>query len=240
MTTKAHDLESHLQDQADKADQFIDFFWHVIRSSFILQTLEKFKKTNSVMDVGAGAGVFFKHYLMKWPKSKYFFIEPIPALRDRILKFPGSQVVTDEKAPLHQDAILLLDVLEHIENDQGFLKDLCSRMSVDSLLIITCPALNILWSAWDIKMGHYRRYTKRSLIEVVKQAGFEVQESRYLFHFFLLPALWRKWRPSSGAEFPELSKGINQILKGWAYFELLFLSFLPFGTSITVVAKKSK
>ncbi len=240
MTTKIHDLESHLEDQAEKADQFLDFFWHVIRSAFILRTLEEYHRTKSVVDIGAGAGVFFKHYLTKWPESKYFFIEPIQSLRDRILKFPGSQVITDTKAPLNQEAVVLLDVLEHIETDQQFLKDLFRRMPADSLLIITCPALNILWSTWDIKMGHYRRYTRKSLIAVVEAAGFEVQEARYLFHLFLLPALWRKWQPSAGAEFPQLSNGINGILKAWAYFELRFLSFLPFGTSITVVAKKIK
>ena len=240
MTTKSQNLESHLEDQAEKADQFLDFFWHVIRSAFIFRTLKKYNKTSSVMDIGAGAGVFFKHYLTEWPHSKYFFIEPIQTLSDRILKFPGSQVVADEKAPLDQDAVVLLDVLEHIEKDQAFLKDLFPRMDADGLLIITCPALNILWSTWDVKMGHFRRYTKKSLIAVVSQAGFEVQEARYLFHLFLLPALWRKWRPSAGAEFPHLSPGINLILKGWAYFELLFLGFLPFGTSITLVAKKIK
>ncbi len=231
-------LETHLEDQALKADQFLNFFWHVTRSSYILQTLKKYKKTKSVLDVGAGAGVFFKHYLSGFQKSQYYFIEPIQSLRDRILKSPGSHVITDETALIEQDAVVLLDVLEHIEHDLDFLKNIYSRMPNGTLLILTCPALNILWSDWDVKMGHFRRHTKKSLMSVASSAGFEVKESRYLFHFFVLPALWRKFNPSPDAEFPHLSKMINSILKAWAFFELKFFYYVPFGTSVTVVAQK--
>ena len=238
MKKSTHNLETHLENQARNADQFVNFFWHVIRSAFILKTLKKYNKTNSVVDVGAGAGVFFKHYLTEFPKSRYYFIEPIQALRDRILKTPGSEVVTDPKAALPQEAAVVLDVLEHIENDKDFLINLHQRMASGSLLIMTCPALSLLWSDWDVKLGHFRRYNKRSLISVVESAGFKVKESRYLFHLFLLPALWRKWSPGEGAEFPMLSAGLNRLLTLWARIELSALGFLPFGTSITIIAKK--
>lgn len=231
-------LETHLQNQAENSDRFRNFFWHVTRSQFVLKALKKYSKTHSVVDVGAGAGVFQFHYKMAFPKAQYYFIEPIAALRERLQKASGSYAVQGENTPLPQEAIVLLDVVEHIENDVEFLKSLHSRMASGSLAIITCPAFKLLWSHWDVKMGHFRRYRRKQLVKVAQAAGFEVLESRYLFHLFLLPGLWRKWKPDASAEFPDLSPRMNQILKFWALFELKFLSVLPFGTSVTLVARK--
>jgi hypothetical protein len=232
------DLEKHLQDQVAHQGRFFDFFWHVVRSRFVLQALRRHQKTRSVVDIGAGAGVFFRHYLDAFPGARYCFIEPIPVLQRHLAAQPGCEAVLDLHAPLAQEAVVLLDVLEHLEDDRAFIADLQARMSSGSLLVLTCPAFQLLWSDWDKKLGHRRRYTLRGFRSVVSAAGFEVLESRYLFHLFMLPALWRRLFPGEGSEFPVLPPAANRALTRWGLLELKWLKWLPFGTSVAIVARK--
>jgi hypothetical protein len=232
------DLEKHLQDQVANQGRFFDFFWHVVRSRFVLQALQRHGKTRSVADIGAGAGVFFKHYLDAFPGARYRFIEPIPVLRRHLASQPGCEAIEDENGPLDQEAVVLLDVLEHVADDRAFLSALEARLRPGTLLLMTCPAFKLLWSDWDKKLGHQRRYTLRGFRSVVSAAGFEVLESRYLFHLFLLPALWRRLFPGEGSEFPVLSPALNELLTRWGLFELDWLKWLPLGTSVAIVARK--
>lgn len=57
------------------------------------------------------------------------------------------------------DAVLLMDVLEHIEHDRPFLHDLIASMKPGAFLIMMAPADPALWSPHDRGFGHYRRYT---------------------------------------------------------------------------------
>ena len=57
-------------------------------------------------------------------------------------------------------AYLMLDVLEHVENDNKLLSEAISIMSPGSYLIITVPANLSMWSPHDVSYGHFRRYTK--------------------------------------------------------------------------------
>lgn len=70
------------------------------------------------------------------------------------------------------DLILMLDVLEHIEDDAGTLEVLRSRLARGGWLVIAVPAFPFLWSAHDVRLHHYRRYTKPLLKARLEAAGF--------------------------------------------------------------------
>ena len=59
-------------------------------------------------------------------------------------------------------AYLMLDVLEHVENDNSLLSEAVSLMSSGSYLIITVPANPSMWSPHDVSFGHFRRYNKNT------------------------------------------------------------------------------
>ena len=61
--------------------------------------------------------------------------------------------------------VTLLDVLEHQEDDAQFIGGLVAKMEPGSVLLLTVPALPKLWSPWDEALGHYRRYTRSSLLD---------------------------------------------------------------------------
>lgn len=69
--------------------------------------------------------------------------------------------------------ILLMDVIEHVADDQAFLSDICQRPWFDgsTRVLVTVPAYQSLFSAHDVALGHYRRYSRRSLRHVLSAVG---------------------------------------------------------------------
>lgn len=75
------------------------------------------------------------------------------------------------------------DVLEHIEDDASFLIRLRTLLAPHGLLYLTVPAFQWLWSGADVRAGHFRRYTLKSLRRVLEKAGFEIVFDSYLYWF---------------------------------------------------------
>lgn len=84
------------------------------------------------------------------------------------------------------DLIALLDVLEHIDEDEASLRSLGARLAPDGRLLLTVPAAPWLWSDHDVLHHHKRRYTHDSLLKVIKAAGLKVEKSGY-FNSLLFP-----------------------------------------------------
>lgn len=78
--------------------------------------------------------------------------------------------------------ITLFDVLEHVEDDAAFLKEMVSRFaSRDALIFCTVPAFNSLYSAHDSFLKHYRRYHLSGLSQLLERSGLRVGHAGYLF-----------------------------------------------------------
>ncbi len=84
------------------------------------------------------------------------------------------------------DLIALLDVLEHIDEDEASLRALGARLSSDGRLVLTVPAAPWLWSEHDELHHHKRRYTHDGLIAVIRAAGLKVEASGH-FNSLLFP-----------------------------------------------------
>jgi SAM-dependent methyltransferase len=77
------------------------------------------------------------------------------------------------------DNIVALNVVEHIEDDAGFLRDCCNAMRKGGRVVVVCPAFPSLFSEIDREAGHYRRYRKSDLAALVEKSGFTVLRARY-------------------------------------------------------------
>ncbi|KEQ53123.1 Type 12 methyltransferase [Sphingobium chlorophenolicum] len=84
------------------------------------------------------------------------------------------------------DMIALLDVLEHIDQDEASLHALGARLAPNGRLLLTVPAAPWLWSDHDVLHHHKRRYTHEGLLQVVRAAGLKVEVSGY-FNSLLFP-----------------------------------------------------
>jgi SAM-dependent methyltransferase len=88
----------------------------------------------------------------------------------------------------HFDVIAVLDVLEHVERDVESLAELAIRLAPSGRLYLTVPALPWLWSHHDETHHHYRRYTRRQLIDCLRRASLEPVRVTY-FNSFLFPVI---------------------------------------------------
>jgi SAM-dependent methyltransferase len=84
------------------------------------------------------------------------------------------------------DLAVSLDVIEHLEDDLGALRELRRVVAPGGCLLVTVPAYQWLWSAHDEINHHHRRYTRRTLQRVAEQAGWEQTRTTY-FNSLLLP-----------------------------------------------------
>lgn len=133
------------------------------------------------------------------------------------------------------DTVLSMNVLEHIEDDQMALINLNRVLQPDGKLVLVVPAHNLLYSAMDKNLGHYRRYNLEGIEPLLKKAGFKLVEGRYLNMLGALgwfvngKILRKKLIPSRQLRaFDLLVKflAIEKVVKP------------PFGLSVLAVAKK--
>ena len=88
------------------------------------------------------------------------------------------------------------DVIEHIEDDFAFLSTIQKAMAPGGKIFLTVPSFQHLWSNDDVYAGHFRRYTKESMSNLLVETGFKVLYSNYLFSVLHFPVLFFRTIPS--------------------------------------------
>ena len=78
------------------------------------------------------------------------------------------------------DLVYTMNVLEHIDDDLDALRELHGVLAPGGRLVVYVPALEVLYSSMDRKVGHVRRYRRRPLEELVRGAGFDVERCAYV------------------------------------------------------------
>src|SRR6185369_8436821 len=85
------------------------------------------------------------------------------------------------------DVAVMVNVLEHIENDQAALNDMYRLLKPGGRLLLFVPALQFLYSEFDRRVGHHRRYHLPALRNRVTAAGFSITNARYFDVAGVLP-----------------------------------------------------
>lgn len=141
---------------------------------------------DEVLEVGAGHGTFTEILSARGARVVATDVSQRCAdvLRDR---FAGDEHVTvvhgGADAVAGQppfDSAVLINVLEHIPDDDAALRDLAATLRPGGRLILWVPAFQLLYSDFDRKIGHYRRYRKGELKAQLTRAGYQVAEIRYV------------------------------------------------------------
>ena len=136
------------------------------------------KDPSSILDFGAGKGTFTDIFGL--PLSSISCVEPD---RDalQILKDAGYRAVSSlNETTGGFSYIYSLNVLEHIEQDQLIVDELYSALIPGGRLFVYVPALEVLFSAMDEKVGHYRRYNRDGLKHLLENAGFVLEKLVYV------------------------------------------------------------
>jgi SAM-dependent methyltransferase len=78
------------------------------------------------------------------------------------------------------DTVLSSNVFEHIEDDEAAFRHAFRALVPGGHLGLLVPAMSALYSEWDRKIGHHRRYEREQLKERGEAAGFDTVECRYV------------------------------------------------------------
>lgn len=150
-----------------------------------------------VMDIGCGDTFVVEQLAAEHPNASFYaidtaFTEELLALYQRRLGNPRVHAFSslDAMSPMPSKPValvLLMDVLEHIEDDSGFLAGLLARPYIgpQTRVLITVPAYQGLFCSHDAFLGHYRRYSNARLLGLVDSSGLRVLEIGYFFSSLL-------------------------------------------------------
>lgn len=141
-----------------------------------------------VLEVGAGMGTITqqlrhaREIVATDAQPKY-----LELLRRKFAADPRVRVCTfdlEQPPPANLgsqfDTVLCLNVLEHVKNDTQALAGLRSLLAARGTLVLLVPGLQALFGTIDRAIGHYRRYEEAELRDKLREAGFEIEQVRWL------------------------------------------------------------
>jgi glycosyltransferase involved in cell wall biosynthesis len=144
-----------------------------------------------VLEVGAGVGNQTR-YLVERDRIVASDIEPhytreldarfgrYPNVRVASFRFPLAEADREDLRHEQLDSIVCLNVLEHIEDDAGALRDFAAVTEPGGRLVLLVPAMPSLYGTLDINLNHFRRYDREPLRRLLEEAGFDVETLRYV------------------------------------------------------------
>ena len=164
--------------------------WETVRLSFVETLLRKYNPgAKRVLDVGCG-NCFVANSLTKKLGIQIAAVDNMftPELMAKLRGQSAVQGIelfrsVEDIHDMDFDTVVLLDVIEHIENDESVLRELLNsdRIKPGAVFIITVPAFSALFSEHDRRLGHYRRYTASQLCRLAGESGTEILDYGYFF-----------------------------------------------------------
>jgi SAM-dependent methyltransferase len=174
------------------AEQDSRHWWFVARRRILSDLIKReihLPSDARILEIGCGTGHNFEMLGQFGGIDAIEIDEGARALASRRL---GREVGT---APLPElsgipdgtyHLIALLDVLEHIEEDEASLASIKRKLAPGGRILLTVPANQWMWSAHDAAHHHHRRYSKDRLARVIKRAGLRPHRISY-FNTLLFP-----------------------------------------------------
>lgn len=205
-----------------------------------LDAVEEFKKSGSILDIGAAAGFFLK--VAKGRGWRTYGIEPSKYLSDYGNQNYGVNITcgTLESAPAPKeklDCITLWDVLEHTFNPKQVLKTCNSYLKEDGIVVINYPNIGNLLAKmagknyWFILSVHLYYFVPKTIKAMLEATGFEVVSSKPHFQWLQLGYLTYRLE----AYLPKPAKWMGKVFKKLSVDQIL----IPyFAAQTRVIARK--
>ena len=155
--------------------------WYYVAKGRALRRLLANVPADEVLDVGAGSGVFARQLLDAGICQGAVCVD-IAYHTERTEMHNGKKIRFRRSVDkISQKLLLMIDVLEHVDDDVGLLKQYSRCMPIDGHVLISVPAFRFLWSGHDIFLEHRRRYTLRQVERLARAADLEPLRTRYFF-----------------------------------------------------------
>jgi hypothetical protein len=165
-------------------------FWFPHRNNCIVEAVKLYSKNEVFFDIGGGNGFVAKG--LETNNFKTVLVEPglkgCMNAKERGLENIVCSTLEDAGIKTNScRAIGLFDVVEHIDDDIGFLKSTYDVLDNNGVIYLTVPSYKFLWSYEDEHVGHFRRYTVSQMENKLKSIGFETVYATYIFSFLPIP-----------------------------------------------------
>jgi SAM-dependent methyltransferase len=183
-------MDRSVYDNMAKLDE--QHWWYVARRDILDRLIRRriaLPADARILEIGCGTG----HNLAMLQRfGRVDAIEIDPAARAMASRRLGKPVMASPLPALEgvedkaYDLVAILDVLEHIEEDEAALAGIAAKLKPGGRILITVPAHPWMWSAHDVVNHHKRRYTRRTLKAVIASAGLRLDMLRW-FNSLLFP-----------------------------------------------------
>lgn len=158
-----------------------------MRYDLIYNALKSLTNINSILEIGTGEGGMgvrlanrFTYKGLEIDKASY------EITRNRLRKYGFGIVLNNDISVLKKserfDLVCAFEVLEHIKNDEESLITWREHIRKNGWLLFSVPAFQSRYGEADKKVGHYRRYDKDVLIELLTRSGFN-EPKIYIYGF---------------------------------------------------------
>lgn len=198
-----------------------------------------------IVEVGAGIGTFAEHLLQAAPQAELTLVEPAgnnyPHLAARFADRPRVRTVQgyldDVAQPESADALVAVNVMEHVHDDAGFLRTAHRLLAPGGHALVFVPALPALYGTLDEAFEHVRRYTRDELDGKLRAAGLRPLRVRYTN----LPGVAAWWLSGKVLRRRTLSARDARLYDRWVVPWVSALERVwtpPLGQSLVAVARK--
>jgi SAM-dependent methyltransferase len=184
-----------------------------------------------ILDVGAGSGFFSKGLLQQTEAQEAVCVDTGYSSNREELVNGKSVQYRGRCEQAEADLVLMMDVLEHVDDDVGLLNEYVRKVPAGAHFLITVPAFYFLWSGHDVFLDHKRRYSLSEVEAVVNRAGLSVELSSYYYGLIfplaagtrVISRLFRQHKNDPRSQLKRHRAIINEILAYICSIDLLML-----------------
>jgi 2-polyprenyl-3-methyl-5-hydroxy-6-metoxy-1,4-benzoquinol methylase len=154
--------------------------WYYQSKAAALRRMVDGLKPQRLLDVGAGSGFFSRHLLANGAQSALCVDVGYERSWDETV---GGKAVLYRRdcGETNCDLVLMMDVLEHVDNDAGLVRHYTTKVPSGAHFLVTVPAFRFLWSGHDVFLEHKRRYTLAEIEQTMRKAGLDIVRGAYYF-----------------------------------------------------------
>ena len=166
--------------------------WEVARAEFFLRLLAEdgiLETARAWLDVGSGDAWLAGQLLRLLPPASTVTCWDVNYALEDLASVNSSEGITlvADRPEVRFDRILMLDVIEHVEDDAGFIASTVGDLLAGGgIVLVSVPAYQGLFSSHDVELRHCRRYSPAGCRRLLERSGLDVLRDGGLF-LSLLP-----------------------------------------------------